>query len=55
MHAINALQINEGTVVSVGPGRRTNTGEVIPVDVKEGDTVMLPEYGGQPLELGGEK
>jgi chaperonin GroES len=42
-------------VVSVGPGRRTNTGEVIPVDVKEGDTVMLPEYGGQPLELSGEK
>lgn len=49
------LQINEGQVVAVGPGRRTNAGEVIPVDVKEGDTVMLPEYGGQPLELGGEK
>ena len=43
-------------MVAVGSGRRNEkTGAPIPLDVKEGDTVMLPEYGGQPLELGGEK
>lgn len=29
-----AAQINQGTVVAVGPGRRTNTGELVPVAVK---------------------
>jgi hypothetical protein len=45
------LQVNQGTVLAVGPGRRTNTGEIIPVAVKEGDKVLLPEYGGTPVKL----
>jgi chaperonin GroES len=46
-----SLQINQGTVVAVGPGRRTNTGELVPVSVKEGDKVLLPEYGGTQVKL----
>jgi chaperonin GroES len=38
-------------VLAVGPGRRTTTGDVVPVAVKEGDTVLLPEYGGTPVKL----
>jgi chaperonin GroES len=38
-------------VVAVGPGRRTTTGDLIPVAVKEGDKVLLPEYGGTPVKL----
>ena len=45
------LQINQGTVVAVGPGRRTSTGELVPVAVKEGDKVLLPEYGGTSVKL----
>lgn len=45
------LQVNRGTVVAVGPGRRTNAGELIPVAVKEGDEVLLPEYGGTQVKL----
>ena len=44
--------MNEGRVLATGPGRRNlSTGEVIPVSVKEGDKVLLPEYGGQTLRL----
>lgn len=45
------VQVNQGTVIAVGPGRRTTTGELIPVSVKEGDQVMLPEYGGTQVKL----
>ena len=49
-------QLTEGKVVAVGPGRRAAlSGEVIPVSVKEGDTVLLPEYGGTPLNHEGKE
>lgn len=44
-------QVNEGVVVAVGPGRRNKDGEVIPVSVKAGDKVLLPEYGGNLIKL----
>lgn len=39
-------------MVAVGPGLRTKEGEVIPTSVKEGDSVLLPEYGGSAVKLG---
>uniref|UniRef100_A0A7S0V5Z7 Protein groES n=1 Tax=Polytomella parva TaxID=51329 RepID=A0A7S0V5Z7_9CHLO len=44
-------KINEGIVISVGPGRRTVNGDLIPPSVKEGDKVLLPEYGGNSVKL----
>lgn len=46
---------NEGEVVAVGPGRVTETGAKVSVNVVVGDTVLLPEYGGQTLNLGDEE
>uniref|UniRef100_A0A7S0WKQ9 Protein groES n=1 Tax=Chlamydomonas leiostraca TaxID=1034604 RepID=A0A7S0WKQ9_9CHLO len=46
-------KLNEGVVIAVGPGRRTKDGEVIKPGVKEGDRVLLPEYGGNMVKLGG--
>lgn len=34
-----------GTVVSVGPGVYTNDGVLIPMTVKVGDRVMMPQIG----------
>ena len=42
---------HQGTVLATGPGARTNTGETIPMSVKEGDTVLLPEYGGDKVKI----
>ncbi|KAI3434992.1 hypothetical protein D9Q98_003044 [Chlorella vulgaris] len=44
-------KINSATVVAVGPGRRTNTGDLVPMSVKEGDKVLLPDYGGTTVKL----
>lgn len=46
-----AEQLNFGTVIAVGPGRYMENGQIKPVSVKEGDTVLLPEYGGSKITL----
>lgn len=46
------LQLNSGKVVAVGPGLHCSNGNLIPICVKEGDTVLLPEYGGTEVKLG---
>ena len=45
----------EGTVVAVGEGRVTEKGNRIPVDVKEGDTVIYSKYGGTEVKYGGDE
>ncbi|HJR44283.1 MAG: co-chaperone GroES [Actinomycetota bacterium] len=44
----------EGTVLAVGPGKRSDTGDLIPVDVKEGDKVLYSKYGGTDIKVEGE-
>ena len=45
----------QGEVLAVGPGRRSEqTGEIIPMDVKVGDTVVYSKYGGTEITSGGE-
>jgi len=39
-------KVLDATVISVGPGRANDTGSVVPPNVKVGDRVLLPEYGG---------
>ena len=45
----------EGTVLAVGPGKRSDTGELIPMDVKEGDRVVYSKYGGTEIKVEGEE
>lgn len=42
-------KVLKGVVVAVGPGARNQHGEHIPVSVKVGDKVLLPEYGGKKV------
>ena len=43
-----------GNVVAAGPGVRSqDTGEVIPMDVSEGDTVVFSKYGGTEIRIEG--
>lgn len=44
-------KVHSGTVVAVGPGNRNEKGENVPISVKEGDHVLLPEYGGTKVEI----
>jgi chaperonin GroES len=45
----------QGEVLAVGPGRRADTtGELVPVDVAAGDTVVYSKYGGTEITFEGE-
>ena len=44
----------EGTVLAVGAGKRSESGDLIPMDVKEGDRVMYSKYGGTEIKIDGE-
>ena len=45
----------QGEVLAVGPGRRSEqSGEIIPLDIKVGDTVVYSKYGGTEYVLDGE-
>ncbi len=42
-----------GRVLAVGPGARAeSTGELIPLDVAEGDEVVFSKYGGTEIKVG---
>src|SRR5207237_5922555 len=45
----------QGEVLAAGPGKRAeNTGELIPLDIKVGDTVLYSKYGGTEVTIDGE-
>jgi chaperonin GroES len=45
----------QGEVLAVGPGRRAESnGELVPVDVAVGDTVVYSKYGGTEIAVDGE-
>ena len=45
----------QGEVLAVGPGKRAeNTGELIPLDISVGDTVVYSKYGGTEITINGD-
>ncbi|MDQ1428658.1 MAG: chaperonin GroES [Acidimicrobiaceae bacterium] len=44
----------QGEVLAVGPGRRADTGELIPLDITVGDTIVYSKYGGTEIVVDGE-
>jgi chaperonin GroES len=45
----------EGEVIAVGPGRLTDEGKRLPMDIKVGDTVIYAKYGGTEIKDGDEE
>ena len=43
----------EGEVVAVGQGKRTEEGKLIPLDVKAGDRILFGKYSGSEIKLDG--
>jgi chaperonin GroES len=44
-----------GTVLAVGEGKRTDSGERAPVGVKKGDEVIFASYAGTEIKIDGEE
>ncbi|MEN8661319.1 MAG: co-chaperone GroES [Lentimonas sp.] len=43
----------EAEVVALGTGKKDESGKAIPFNVKKGDKVLLPGYGGTPVKVDG--
>ena len=51
----SAEKPSRGEVVAAGNGRISAQGDLIPLDVKVGDTVMFGQYSGSEITVGEEK
>jgi chaperonin GroES len=45
----------QGKVVSVGTGKVDDNGNKVAFNVKKGDTVLMPKYGGTEVKIGDEE
>jgi chaperonin GroES len=45
----------EGKVIAVGPGKMTDEGKRIPMDVEVGDIIIYAKYGGSEIKLDDEE
>ncbi len=43
----------EGKVIAVGTGKLDENGKVIPFNIKKGDLVLMPKYGGTEVKIDG--
>ncbi|GAB4211421.1 MAG: co-chaperone GroES [Synechococcales cyanobacterium] len=44
-----------GEVVAVGPGKKTDDGKVVALDIKVGDRVLYSKYAGTEVKLGSDE
>jgi chaperonin GroES len=45
----------QGEVIAVGPGRRDEDGNIIPMDIVVGDRVLYAKYTGQEIKIENEE
>ncbi|MBI9020917.1 MAG: co-chaperone GroES [Verrucomicrobia bacterium] len=43
----------EGTVIALGTGKIDDDGKIVPFNVKKGDVVLMPKYGGTEVKMDG--
>ena len=44
----------QGEVLAVGPGKRDETGKLVPLDVKAGDQILFGNWSGTEVKVDGE-
>ncbi|MBM3146189.1 MAG: co-chaperone GroES [Chloroflexi bacterium] len=44
-----------GIVLAVGPGKRDEDGEIIPIPLQENDTVLFGKYAGSKVKMDGDE
>ena len=46
---------DQGEVLSVGPGKRNDKGDIVAMTVKKGDRVLFGKYSGQTVKVDGDE
>lgn len=52
---VNKERPEQGKVVAVGPGKLSDEGKRIPVNVKKGDIVLFTKYGPNEIKVNGKE
>ena len=45
----------QGTVIAVGKGKKTEDGKILPLDVKVGDKILFGKYAGTEIKIEGKE
>ncbi len=45
----------QGKIIAVGPGARDESGKLVPLDVKKGDTVLFGKWSGTEVKIDGDE
>ncbi|MGD9613432.1 MAG: co-chaperone GroES, partial [Kiritimatiellia bacterium] len=45
----------QGKVIAIGTGKLDDSGKKIPFNVKKGDKILMPKYGGTEIKLDGKE
>ena len=45
----------QGKIIAVGSGKKTNDGKIIPLSVKAGDIVLFTKYGPNEIKIDGKE
>ena len=51
----NKEKSEEGKVIAVGPGKKTDDGKIVPVSMKPGDKVLFTKYGPNEIKVNGKE
>jgi chaperonin GroES len=43
----------QGKIIAVGSGKRTDDGKIIPLELKAGDTILFGKYSGSEIKIEG--
>ena len=43
----------QGKIIAVGPGARDESGKIVPLDVKKGDTILFGKWSGTEVKIDG--
>jgi chaperonin GroES len=43
----------EGIIIAIGPGKKTDDGKIVPLSVKPGDKVLFTKYGPNEIKVDG--
>ena len=46
---------DQGEIMAVGKGKKTDEGKLLPLDVKVGDRVLFGKYSGQTVKVEGQE
>ena len=45
----------QGKIIAVGPGARDESGKLVPLDVKKGDSVLFGKWSGTEVKIDGDE